>query len=108
MEGIRMVKRKIGIGSISILLFVIGFLFIATFKNGICVGDNILSCIGLKPWSNGNQGTHYTIFYSLLFFVPSLIIGYRFKENFGSKIGKILSAIMVIIIVLSLFLSAKI
>lgn len=98
-----MSKNKIGIGSASLLLFIIGCLFSFTF-NGICIGDNILNYIGLKAWSNVNTGTHYTIFYSLVFFIPSLIIGYKFKDNFGSKSGKILSAIIVtIIIVNSLF-----
>lgn len=101
-----MKKKKIGMGSISLLLFIMGFLFAFTFNN-VCVGDNILTYIGLKAWSNGNQGTHYTIFYSLLFFIPSLIIGCKFKENFGSKVGKILSTIMVtMIIAISLLFTA--
>ncbi|MBS5988029.1 hypothetical protein [Clostridium sp.] len=101
-----MKKNKIGIGSLSLLLFIIGCLFSFTF-NDICIGDSILTYIGLKAWSNGNSGTHYTIFYSILFFIPSLILGYKFKENFGSKIGKILSTIMVIMIIVnSLFFTA--
>lgn len=100
-----MKKKKIGIGSLSLLLFIVGCLFSFTFID-ISIGDNILNYIGLKAWSNGNSGTHYTIFYSLLFFIPSLILGYKFKEDFGSKVGKILSTIMVIIIVNSLFFIA--
>ena len=93
-----MKKRKIGIGTTSLVLFIIGSLFAFTF-NKICIGDNILNYIGLKSWSNGNQGTHYTIFYSLLFYIPSLIIGYKFSN--------ILSTIMVtIIIVTSLLFTA--
>ena len=64
-----MKKRKIGIGTTSLVLFIIGSLFAFTF-NKVCIGDNILNYIGLKSWSNGNQGTHYTIFYSLLFYIP--------------------------------------
>jgi len=93
-------KKKIGIGTLSLLLFVVGCLFSFTFYN-LTIGDNILTYIGLKAWSNGNSGTHYTIFYSLLFFIPSLILGYKFKEDFGSKVGKILSTIMVTIIVVN-------
>lgn len=101
-----MKKRKIGIGTTSLVLFIIGSLFSFTF-NKVCIGDNILNYIGLKSWSNGNQGTHYTIFYSLLFYIPSLIIGYKFNDNFGSKVGNILSTIMVtIIIVTSLLFTA--
>ncbi|MDU4860906.1 MAG: hypothetical protein E6356_01470 [Terrisporobacter othiniensis] len=95
-----MEKKKIGIGSLSLLLFVVGCLFSFTFYN-LTIGDNILTYIGLKAWSNGNSGTHYTIFYSLLFFVPSLILGYKFNEDFGSKVGKILSTIMITIIVVN-------
>lgn len=95
-----MKKKKIGIGSLSLLLFVVGCLFSFTFNN-LRIGDNILTYIGLKAWSNGNSGTHYTIFYSLLFFIPSLILGYKFNEDFGSKVGKILSTIMVTIIVVN-------
>lgn len=96
-----MKKNKIGIGSLSLLLCIIGFLFSFTF-NDICIGDNILTSIGLKAWSNGNSGTHYTLFYSLLFFIPSVILGYKFKYSFGSKMGKILSAIMAIMIIVNL------
>lgn len=81
-------------------MFVVGCLFSFTFYN-LTIGDNILTYIGLKAWSNGNSGTHYTIFYSLLFFIPSLILGYKFNEDFGSKVGKILSTIMVTIIVVN-------
>ena len=95
-----MKKNKIGIGSLSLLLCIIGFLFSFTF-NDICIGDNILTSIGLKAWSNGNSGTQYTLFYSLLFFIPSVILGYKFKDNFGSKVGKILSTIMVIMIIVN-------
>lgn len=90
-----MKNRKIGIGTISLVLFIIGFLFSFT------IGDDILTYIGLKAWSNGNQGTHYTVFYSLLFYISSLIIGYKFNGNFGSKVGKILSTIMIIVIIIS-------
>lgn len=81
-------------------MFVVGCLFSFTFYN-LTIGDNILTYIGLKAWSNSNSGTHYTIFYSLLFFIPSLILGYKFNEDFGSKVGKILSTIMVTIIVVN-------
>ena len=94
-----MKRKKIGIGSISLLLFIMGYLFTFRFNN-VCIGDNILTYFGLKPWSRGNSGIHYTVFYSLLFFIPSLIIGYKFNDNFGSKVGKILSAIIVIMIIL--------
>ncbi|GEM_PF-1691686 len=107
-EVFRIRIRKIGIGSISILLFVVGFLFIINFNNGICIGDNILNYIGLKAWSDGNQGTHYTVFYSIIFFIPSVVVGYKFNKNFGSKLGGILSLIMLALITFAVIFMAKI
>lgn len=85
-----MKKKKIGIGSLSLLLFIVGCIFSFTF-NYICIGDNILTYIGLKAWSNGNRGVHYTIFYSLIFFITSLIFGYKFKDDFERYISIIKS-----------------
>ena len=96
-----MKKNKIGIGSLSLLLFIVGCLFAFTF-NDICIGDNILTYIGLKAWSNGNDGIHYTMFYSLLFFIPASILGYKFKNDFGAKIGKALSNMIVAMIIIYL------
>ncbi|WP_435791593.1 hypothetical protein [Clostridium sp.] len=42
------------------------------------------------------------IFYSLIFFIPSVIVGYKFKNNLGATIGKIVSSIIVILILVSI------
>ena len=98
-----MKEKKFEIGSISLVLFIIGILFTFTF-NDICIGDNILTYIGLKAWSKGNIGVHYTTFYSLGFFIASLIISYKSKENLASKVCRILSTIMIVMILtVSLF-----
>jgi hypothetical protein len=41
-------------------------------KSGYCLGDHILSGLGLKAWSNGTQGTHYAAIYALAL----LLIGF--------------------------------
>lgn len=94
------INKKIGLGSISLLLGIIGILFSFNLGDGVCYGDIILKYIGLNPWSNGDNGTHYTVFYSLIFFIPSLILGVKFKNDFGATIGKIISLIMIMIILL--------
>ena len=83
------ITKKIGIGSLSLPLCIIGALFSVSFKNKICYGDIILNFFGLKPWSNGNQGTHYTVFYSLIFIILAFIIGYKFENDLGAKLGRI-------------------
>ena len=37
-----------------------------TWKSGYTLGDEVLTSIGLKPWSNGLHGTHYTVIYSVV------------------------------------------
>lgn len=60
-------NKKLAFGLVTVLLAGIGILFAFTFgdKN---YGDIILNNIGLRPWSKGNSGIHYTIYYSLIFF----------------------------------------
>ena len=102
------VKKKIGLGSISLLLCVMGILFAFSFGDKGCYGDVILKSIGIKPWSNGSNGTHYTIFYSSIFLIPSFIIGYKFENNLGAKLGKIISLIILIFIIIGTFVFLRI
>ena len=102
----RQFNKKIGLGSVSLLLCILGILFTFSFGGKGRYGDLILDSFGLEAWSNGNSGLHYTIFYSLLFFTPSTILGFIFKNNLGASLGKIISLIMCILIILMSFLSA--
>ena len=102
--NLKQINKKIGIGSISLLLCIMGIIFSFNFGNRVCYGDVILKNMGLNPWSNGDNGTHYTLLYSLIFFIPSNILGLKFKNDFGAKTGKIVSLIMIIIILVVLFI----
>ena len=98
-------SKKIGLGSISLLLFIFGIIFSFSFGNREAFGDSILRLFGVNPWSNGDTGLHYTIFYSLIFYIAALILGYKFKNDLGAKLGKTLSWIAIITILLvTLFL----
>jgi len=100
-------SKKVGIGSISLLLFILGLLFSFSFGKYGAFGDHLLRGIGLSPWSNGETGLHYTMFYSLILYIPAWMIGKRFKSDWGSKAGKTLSVIMIALILLfSLFIMA--
>lgn len=92
-------NKKIGIGSVSLLLFACGLLFSLSFGAYGSIGDSVLRLIGLAPWSNGDTGLHYTLIYSLVFFIPALIIGYKFRDDFGAKLGENLSLFAVVFLV---------
>ncbi len=69
-----MKNKKIGIGSLSLLLVIIAFVWAFNIF-GVCVGDHILATLNIPTWSNmaNATGTHYTIFYSFIFSTLSYI-----------------------------------
>lgn len=95
-------RRKLGIGSLAFVLMALGILTAFTFK-GQCIGDAVLNAIGLRAWSEGTQGIHYTVFYSLIFFVPSAAIASVHREHLFAKSGGAVSFVLSVIILLSLF-----
>jgi hypothetical protein len=93
-------KRKFGLGSVSLILALMGIVWDCTFQGGFSIGDSILKAIGLPTWSNGGvmgTGLHLTIIYSLLFFIPAFLLGNKYKADFGAKAGKIISVVIVAI-----------
>ena len=84
--------KKIGIGSISLLLVIIAF-FWAFEIMGLCLGDSILTTLNIPTWSNSANasGTHYTVFYTFIFLIPALILSIKYKENKFALAGKVLS-----------------
>ena len=99
-----MKKLKLGLGSLTLPLLLMGLVWAVTF-NSICIGDIVLNAMGLKAWSNGDSGVHYTIIYSLIFFIPSLLFGKRYKDDFGAKAGRYAAiAISVFIVFSAIFL----
>ncbi|MFJ7469129.1 hypothetical protein ACIQWI_11245 [Peribacillus frigoritolerans] len=95
-------KKHIGVGSLSFALCLIGILFNFRFGDKFCIGDIILNNIGLSAWSNGDSGIHYTVFYSIIFFISSFIIGNIYHYDKGAKAGKIISGFLSVLIVLVL------
>lgn len=87
-------KKKLGMGSMSLLLFALGVIWSANINRQFCLGDSILNAIGLPAWSNGNSGSHYTIIYALIFLIPSIIVGYKFPNDLFAKTGKVASMIL--------------
>ncbi|WP_025720627.1 hypothetical protein [Paenibacillus sp. 1-18] len=95
-------EKKIGWGTLSLLLALLGMAVSFEFGNYI-LGDQFLSFLGLPAWSNvDNTRFHYTFFLSSIFFTPSLIIGYKNPNEFGALIGKWISSIYLFLIIISL------
>lgn len=97
--------KKIGIGSVAFILVVISILWNTSIQplGDFCLGDIILNRMGVKAWSNGTSGIHYTVFYSLIFLIPAIAISFKFPKDLFAQIGKIASVILSFIIVVASF-----
>ncbi len=84
-----MKDKKLGWGSVSLLLVIVAFLWAFTIK-GVCIGDRVLSAVNLPAWSDGatSSGTHFTVFYAPIFLVPALLLGLKFKSDLFATVGK--------------------
>lgn len=96
-------QQTVGMKKIIGILFfilIIGIILIsAETPNSVAIGDIILRKIGLKSWSNGTQGFHYMLIYSLIL----LIIGYKgviyFLQDFYPGFTKKLPVILIVLLV---------
>lgn len=52
-------QAKLLLRILAALLCLLFFFFGATLGNGFCLGDRIMTGLGLSPWSRGTGGTHY-------------------------------------------------
>jgi hypothetical protein len=94
-------KRKVGIGTLSLVLSVFAFLFLVSHKEDPSLGDRIVSALGFAPWSGGTAKFHNTILYSIPIIALAAILGFRYPKDFGAHIGRnmaILCGIFVIIL----------
>jgi hypothetical protein len=95
--------KKIGFGTVSFLLVIFAIIWSFSFGlNGFCLGDIILSFLGMSAWSNGNSGTHYTIFYSLIFLLPAVPLSFKYESDLFAKIAKWISTIFSLVLLVGL------
>ena len=96
--------KKIGFGTVSFLLVIFAIVWSFSFGlNGFCLGDMVLSFLGMPAWSNGNSGSHYTIFYSLIFLVPAVPISFKYEYDLFARLAKWISTIFSLALLVGLF-----
>ena len=96
--------KKIGFGTVSFLLVIFAIVWSFSFGlNGFCLGDTVLSFLGMPAWSNGNSGSHYTIFYSLIFLLPAVPISFKYESDLFARLTKWISTIFSLVLLAGLF-----
>ena len=83
-------KKKIGTGSTSMLLVILALIWSCNIRD-FCIGDLVLTYLGLPAWSNGSVGMHYTVFWGLLLYLPAFLLGHRYESHLFARTGKWLS-----------------
>lgn len=91
-------KTKWGVASLALIFIAIALPVELT--SGFCLGDFLLKKVGLKVWSNGDMGIHYTFFYSLIL----ILIGWIGCTITFNRVCPKISNNMFPIILVSLFI----
>ncbi|WP_073341034.1 hypothetical protein [Clostridium grantii] len=80
--------KEIGLGTISPILLVLGLTFNTLLKSAI------INFFQLKSIYSFANKINYTIIYSILFFIASVLVGSKYKDDFGAQMSIILSKYM--------------
>lgn len=101
-------RKSIGIGSLSFIIFIIAIIFSFNTKNRSAIGDQIFMSLGLKAWSNGTNGFHYTILGTIILLMVAWLIGNRYKNHLGAVLARKLSMWLGLILVMMMLGSVSI
>ena len=80
------VRKVLGISSFILIILMI-VLFVEN-KHQFLLGDFILAKIGVKAWSNGTTGLHYTAVFSILLTLLGITGVVIFKKDVHEKFGR--------------------
>ena len=86
-------QRKVGIGTLSVILVCIAIIWGTQWNDGrnvTGIGVAILRYIGLERLVLSNLNLPYLFTY--IFTIPAFFIGRKYNEHWGAKAGRILSA----------------
>lgn len=93
-------SKKLGIGSISLILSILGGMFSFTAWDSKYLGEHILSAINVSvPFPL----IFLVMLISLVILFISFYIGYRYKNHFFAKSGRVISVIFISLILIQLF-----
>lgn len=98
-------KKKLGVGSFALVLALLAIVWGSNIQwwDGFCLGDYVLNLLNLPSWSNGTVGTHYTVFYGLIFLIPAIILGTKKREDLFATSGKWIAGVLAFLYLISPF-----
>lgn len=88
--------KEFGLGTLSLIICILGIMFSFTYIGNAYIGDRILNTLNLKI-SRG--------IVSIILFFISIYLGNQYKENLGAKLGKNFSVFFIGVISLVTIIS---
>ncbi|WP_461206145.1 hypothetical protein [Clostridium sp. DL1XJH146] len=87
-------NKRIGIGTLSIIVFVLAISFFISIEGYGIIGVYFLSKFGLKLNIGKMIGLNYSTIFPLILFLLSFFLGKRYRRDLGAELGTSLSAFM--------------
>ncbi|MDQ0060263.1 hypothetical protein [Paenibacillus harenae] len=101
-------KKRMGYGSFSIVLLLLGFSLNWHFDHGFIVSHALFQIIGLDTYSNGTNGFHYPFLASMPFWLAAVLVSKKYANDFGAavsnRIGELMLALSVFVTTVFLIL----
>lgn len=89
-------KKEFGLGTLSLIICILGIMFSFTYIGNAYIGDKILNTLNL----NVSRGI-----VSIILFFIAIYLGNQYRENLGAKLGRNFSVFFVGVISLVAIIS---
>ncbi len=87
-------NKKIGVGTLSIVVFIFAISFFITIEGYGIIGAYVLSKFGFTVSLGKILGLNYSTICPLMLFLLSFFLGKKYKKDIGAELGTSLSAFM--------------
>lgn len=88
-------KKKVGVGTLALPLFIIGVILVGQYVY-YAIGEDILSLLNLREAAaNLDFGNSRAVYFSMVFTIPSAVLGFIFGDHFGARSGRTLSLFLI-------------
>ncbi|QAA32125.1 hypothetical protein [Clostridium manihotivorum] len=94
------INKKKTLGMLFVALIIFSMIFSLATTNSVPLGDIILKRLGLKTWSNGTEGFHYTVLYSIAMLIIGYNGAYHYLHDIYPKFIKRIPLLLVILLLI--------
>lgn len=82
-----------------IAFLIVSLCFLAVDHRGVVFGDHLFRLVGLPPWSNHDQGFHYSVILSMiLIFISGNLVIKHFRTRYNKVARKVVIACIIFFI----------